>query len=188
MQYKIINEIEFDYTGEQLRSHWIYEKFDLLGDAAVAFVGKSVVKLDHMVDIQDIKEVAPIYSSKMLNFIIEHYDTTIAEMVLRQRLFMAIIQDYINHNKGFCDIKRVGDDLFYEDGKLSVSIATMSPLSGLIHVGLNVLSEGAPVKAAGLTSELGLTNIYDIARDLLEAYQEEYISMKKATYKVKPVL
>ena len=75
------------------------------------------------------------------------------------------------------EIRRSGDDIFVKidgvDKKLSVSIATKSITSVLIHTGLNILSEGAPVSASGLLSELGIKDIKNFACDVMERYSEE---------------
>ena len=47
---------------------------------------------------------------------------------------------------------RKGDDLFLGEGKLSVSIATASPVSTLIHLGVNEDASGAPVTTQVKTS------------------------------------
>ena len=185
MEYKLLENIEITYTGEQLRPRWIYETQDIPGDAVVAFVGKADVKLDHMVDLEDVKSNAPIYSSNMLHFIIEHFDVSIKEIILMQRLFICIIQDYLNNLLEGNYVKRDGDDLFYNDAKLSVSIGTLSILSGLIHVGINIDSSNAPVKAAGLLSEMNLNNINNLAIQLMRRYTIEHQQIKKAIYKVK---
>ena len=187
MQMMFVSDREIIYTGEQLRSHWIYDNFDILGDAVVSFTGEAKVELGHMVDIQDVKENAPIYSSKMLNFIIEHFNVSMLEIILRQRLFICIIQDTLNNMLGTNSVARKGDDLYYNNAKLSVSIATISPLSGLIHTGININSHGAPVRAAGLLSEMNLNNINDFALEVMKKYTIEHHEILKASYKVKAV-
>lgn len=188
MKLKYITDKEIIYTGEQLRSHWIYENCDILGDAIVSFVGEADVSFVNMVDIQDIKKSAPIYSSKMLNFIIEHFGSTMNEIILRQRLFICIIQNTLNEILEGNFVDRKGDDLFYKDAKLSVSIATLSPVSGLIHVGINIDSKNAPVKAAGLLSEMNIDNINNLAIKLMKDYTIEHQQIYDASCKVKPVL
>lgn len=88
--------------------------------------------------------------------------------------------------RGFVIIRN-GDDLFYKGKKLTVSIATMSINSILIHTGINIDSEGAPVKASGLTSELGITNIKEFANEILEKYSEEINDIIMASTKVRGV-
>lgn len=187
MKNLVVLDKEIDYTGEQLRSHWIYENFNILGDAAVAFIGKADVSLVHMVDLQDVKESAYIYSSKMLHIIVEHFGANLEEIILRQRLFICIIHSFLNQRLNGDVVVRNGDDLFYKDAKLSVSIATISIVSGLIHIGINIDSKGAPVNASGLLTEMNIYDINNLALQFLEGYTIECDQIKKAGYKVKPV-
>ncbi|MGD9580596.1 MAG: DUF366 family protein, partial [Vampirovibrionia bacterium] len=124
---------------------------------------------------------------KMLSFIIEHFGASLHEVVINQRLFMCIIQDALNNYLKSVSIVRDGDDLYYQEGKLSVSIATVSVVSGLIHVGINIDSTDAPVNASGLLSEMKMDNINDFAIQLLKSYTIEQQQIKNATYKVRPV-
>lgn len=187
MKQLFVAEKDIIYTGTQLRSHWAYEEFNLLGDSIISFTGEANVQLDNMVDIQDVKQCAPIYSRKMLHFLIEHFCVTLPEIILRQRLFICQVQQYLNkHYPAFC-IDRDGDDLYLQDKKLSVSIATLSPVSGLIHTGLNIESSGAPVQAAGLLSEMNIQNIKGLAVELMKLYTNENLQIRHAGYKVRPV-
>lgn len=185
---KLFIEKPTKYHGKELSPHWIYKNFAIMGDAIVAFIGECEVKLDSMVDIEDVLEDSPIYSENMLHFIVEHFNIPLIEGVFRQRLLVTIarevISSYLPVEK---QIIRSGDDLFFENGKLSVSIATKSPTSVLIHFGLNVDSTGAPVKAAGLTSEINLHNIEQIAYDIMEKYIGEHTDIINASCKVRGV-
>jgi len=188
MEFKFINE-EICYTGHQLSPHWIYKNFNLQGDAIVGFIGESNVKLDEMVDISDVLSNSPIYSKKMVHFIIEHFNINLVEGVLRQRLLVNIARDVITSNLSPAEkIIRSGDDLFYNDGKLSVSIATKSITSILIHLGINIDANGAPVKASGLKSEMNLENIVDIANNIIKNYSLEHDQIIKASCKVRGVI
>ena len=69
----------------------------------------------------------------------------------------------------------------------AVSIATKSITSVLIHTGLNIISEGAPVKASGLTSELGISDIKDFAIEVMKRYSEEILDIQLASTKVRGV-
>jgi hypothetical protein len=74
------------------------------------------------------------------------------------------------------------------DGKkLSVSIATKSATSILIHTGLNILSENAPIKASGLTSELGIRDIKEFAKIVMQRYSDEIEDIILASTKVRGV-
>ena len=184
MKIKFIDE-EIKYIGSQLKPHWIYKNFNLRGDAIVAFVGECDVKLTEMVDIEDVINNEPIYSKKMLSFISEQFGIDLVEGVLRQRLLITIIKELLEEN-GII-VKRKGDDLIINGGKLSVSIATKSITSVLIHTGLNILSDGAPVKASGLESELGIRDIKSFALKVMQRYSEEIDDIIDAASKVRGV-
>ncbi len=77
--------------------------------------------------------------------------------------------------------------MFFEGKKLTVSIATKSMTSILIHTGINIDSEGAPVKASGLTSELGIKDIKGFAKEVLDKYSEEIDDIIMASTKVRGV-
>ena len=181
---KLIEE-EIKYIGSQLAPHWIYKNFGIQGDAIVAFKGECEVKLTEMVDIEDVINNEPIYSKYMLSFITEQFGVNLVEGVFRQRLLICIIKELLEENSIF--VVRNGDDLMIDGRKLSVSIATKSITSVLIHTGLNIVSEGAPVKASGLTSELGIQNIDAFALEVMKRYSEEIDDIKMASTKVRGV-
>jgi len=184
MKTKFIDE-EIKYIGSQLAPHWIYKNFKIQGDAIVAFVGECEVKLSEMVDIEDVINNEPIYSKLMLSFISEQFGINLVEGVFRQRLLICVIKELLEERGIF--VVRNGDDLMINGRKLSVSIATKSITSILIHTGLNILSEGAPVEASGLTSELGITDIEEFAKQVMKRYSEEIEDIKLASTKVRGV-
>ena len=184
MLTKLIDE-EIKYIGSQLQPHWIYKNFKMQGDAIVAFIGECEVKLTEMVDIEDVINNEPIYSKSMLSFITEQFNIDLVEGVFRQRLLICIIKELLEKRGIF--VVRNGDDLMIDGRKLSVSIATKSTTSILIHTGLNIDSEGAPVKASGLTSELGITDIKEFAIEVMEAYAAELEDIELASTKVRGV-
>ena len=184
MHTKLI-EKEIKYIGSQLAPHWIYKNFKLQGDAIVAFIGECEVALTEMVDIEDVINNEPIYSKSMLSFITEQFNVNLVEGVFRQRLLICIIKELLEERGIF--VVRNGDDLMIDGKKLSVSIATKSTTSILIHTGLNILSEGAPIKASGLTSELGITDIKEFALEVMKRYSEELEDINLASTKVRGV-
>ncbi len=184
MKTKLI-ENEIKYIGSQLAPHWIYKNFKMQGDAIVAFLGECKVDLTEMVDIEDVINNEPIYSKYMLSFITEQFGVNLSEGVFRQRLLICIIKELLEERGIF--VIRNGDDLMIDGRKLSVSIATKSTTSILIHTGLNILSEGAPVKASGLTSELGITDVKEFAIEVMKRYSEEIEDILLATTKVRGV-
>lgn len=176
-------EREIVYSGEQLRSRWIEEEFGLEGDAAVAFVGGCDVERKWMVDLEDLAAGSEIRADRMLHFIAEHFDADIERAALRQRLLAALAAELLNEMGTKGKVERRGDDLYVGDGKLSVSIATVSPRSGLIHFGANITGAGVPVKAASL-NDLGVEPIV-FAQKLLEGYAREMGEIERATKKVR---
>ncbi|MDO5438164.1 MAG: DUF366 family protein [bacterium] len=139
---------EIKYTGAELCPHWIYRNFKIPGDSIVCFKGPVEVNLTEMVDIEDVINNEPIKSDKMANFIIEVFNQNLREAVFRQRLFISIIKETLE-DMGI-EVKRKGDDLFYKNRKLSVSIATKSATSTLIHTGINLVSTGAPIEISSI--------------------------------------
>lgn len=138
---------ELAYTGEQLRSLFAFDTFGIVGDSIVAFIGPCNVSLKEMVDLEDLKAGRKLSSERMLHFIIEHFDIDLEKAILRQYLMVGIIKDLLNERIGSETVKRIGTDLVDSDAKLSISSATASPVSTLVHVGINIIpSEGDKTK------------------------------------------
>lgn len=176
---------EIKYIGSQLAPHWIYKNFKIQGDAIVAFCGECEVKLPEMVDIEDVINNEPIYSKYMLSFISEQFNIGLVEGVLRQRLLMSTIKEALE--KRGVIVCRDGDDLFINDKKLSVSIATKSMTSVLIHTGVNILAEGAPIPVSALKSDLNIEDIKEFASEVMKNYSEEIDDIVLASTKVRGV-
>jgi len=200
---------EIAYTGEQLRSHWAYRSYDLLGDSAVAFVGPCDVRPEHMKDVEDVKAGSRIYSESMLHFIVEHFGCGLEEAVLRQRLLIAIMGENLNRRVGQSaanagrggqrkkgrlgdsEIRRLesrqvvrrGSDLYDGDFKLTVSIASVSPVSALIHAGINISSRNTPVPTRGL-ADYGIEP-REFAEGILSGYAAECEGLLRARCKVR---
>lgn len=186
MKIKIIKD-EIDYTGKQLSPLWIYKKFDMMGDAAVAFIGKCDVKLPELVDQEDVLSNSPIYSEKMINIIIEHFNINLIEGVFRQRLLVTIVKELIENLNTNINIKRKGDDIFIDGKKATVSIATKSHTSVLIHFGINIVSKNAIIDVASLSNNTNITNYEEFALKVLKLYNEEIDDIILATTKVRGV-
>ncbi len=181
-------EKETKYTGAELSPHWIYKNFNIMGNAIVAFIGECEVNLSHMVDIEDVINNEPIYSKKMLSIIEENFNSSIIEMVYKQRLLVTITKELIEKKYPNVNITRNGDDLYVNNKKLSVSIATKSITSTLIHFGLNIDATGAPVNAADLEKDIGITDIKNFAIELLTKYKNETEDIELASSKVRGVI
>ena len=178
-------EKEILYDGSQIHSLWAYREFGLLGDGIVAFAGGCDVSPEYMVDLEDLRAGDAIFSRKMLHFIVEHFDSSLELAILRQRLLAAILLERIRHKDtaACAGIIRKGDDLYDGDAKLSVSIATINPVSTKIHFGINIDAEGAPVKAGGL-NDYGI-DAEPFAEAVMLDYKEEMRSAREVRCRVR---
>lgn len=182
MQSRFIGE-EIAYTGKELRSHWIYEQTGLLDDVIVAFRGPARVETEDLIDLSDKEKGASIFSEDMLHFIVEDFDTDLEKAILRQRLLVGILKDELRRTKSL--IEQRGDNLYDEEKKLSVSIATLSGVSSLIHVGINISSRGTPVATKGL-ADYGV-DPESFGRVVLARFCQEMEGIRRARCKVRGV-
>jgi len=188
------SEKTLPYTGEELRPHFLLSQFQQKGSSLVAFRGPCFVKTEHLVDWEDRLNQDRIEAKEMVHFIGEFFQTSLYEGVLLQRLLMAILCDVLTEELRPLKIEgnlcREGDDLFWSDAKsqkkLSVSIVTQSPVSSLLHIGINLNSQGAPVLAVGL-NELGLTDLKWV-KQFLKRVEDEISGTHWACVKVRPVV
>ncbi len=187
-------EKKITYTGEELHSLFAYLNHGVLGDSVVAFRGPCEVSFDHMVDGEDLLEQAKIQGSDMVHFIFEIFDRPLFAGVLLQRLFAAVVIDMLKSlananadakSKVSVDLQRSGDDIYWQNKKLSISIATRSPNSIMIHFAVNVSNEGTPVLTCSL-EDFGIEP-QRFAEICLCSIQAEYESVLMATHKVKAV-
>jgi hypothetical protein len=106
--------------------------------------------------------------------------------VALQRLFASIVQSYIQEKTEFRFLlRRDGDDIFWEDKKLSISIATSSPRSTMIHFAVNISNEGTPVKTCAL-EDFSLDSTV-VAKNIMDLFVSEFHGIQEATWKVKAV-
>lgn len=155
----------------------------LEGDAAVAFVGPCRVENEDLVDLDDARAGEFIRAASMAHVIVEHPACDLETAVLRQRMLVSILCEILAE-RGFA-VRRSGDDVFFDDRKLTVSIAAPGPGCSVIHLGINVDPGGAPVPAIGL-AEMNV-DAPELLEDLLERYREEIESIRHATRKVREV-
>lgn len=184
---KMVDLIQMDYDGSQLHHAFAYEQVRELGETICYFRGAANVK-DHLVDLEDSLADDFIKSAEMWHFIIEIPGATITEMVLWQRLFISMCIDSLRKERFIqqdLKITRKGDDIMIGDSKLSVSIATLSRFSGLIHVGINItVGKGCPVDAIGLTTFTRYEYFNTFGKRMSQIFVEEYDDVKDATFKV----
>ena len=170
------------YTGVELSPHYLLRQFGLRGDALAAYIGPCRVATDHLVDWEDRLKGDRIEAKWMLHLQGEFFGPSLREAVLLQRLLIASVAENLADRR----ILRRGNDLYALDRKLSVSIVTASPVSRLLHLGINIDPEGAPVPAIGL-SELGLMPETWLP-GLLERFAVEWAQIDWACAKVRPVV
>jgi hypothetical protein len=194
MQYKFIPQ-KLNYDGTQLRSLFGYIDHGVLGDSIVAFEGACDISFEHMVDGEDFLAGSAIHGGSMLHFIIEEFGASLELAVTRQRLFASIAFEALSkllreskNSEVLSDILeseffRLGDDIYLGDRKLSISIATRSPVSSLIHFAMNITNENTPVKTVSLSDfDLKPRLVSDI---IAQRFLDEIRTIKEACCKVR---
>lgn len=172
------------YDGSQLRAHWILRQTGLAGDAMVAFRGRCAVAEAEMADLEDLLDGPGIAGDDMVHFVAEFFDDgDLLRAVFRQRLVSALALDTLRALSPRTDLTRDGDDLYAGEGKLSISIATRSLVSTLIHFAVNVVNTGTPVRTASL-ADLEVDPA-EFAQRLLSAVATEHESILLARAKVR---
>lgn len=173
------------YDGTQLAPLKNYLSHDLLGDSIISWQGPCEVKTDHMIDGEDLKQNSKIAGDNMLHFILELFDFPLTSAVTLQRLIGEILIKKIKETSTQpVHLERRGDDLYQEDKKLNISIATCSTNSSLIHFAINITNKGTPVKTCAL-QDFQIENPKTFAQTTMEAIKKEYQQIKKATQKVR---
>ena len=135
-----------------------------------------------MVDLEDADAGDGIYSPLMAHVLVEHRDRDLREGVLLQRMLVRLAAEWVEGRAGQ-SLRVQGDDVYVNDGKLSVSVATRSPRGVLMHLGVNVDIEGTPVAAAGLR-DLRVPP-EEFLRGVARAYVAEIDSVEHAVSKVR---
>jgi len=172
------------YDGSAIRSHWARRCFGLEGDCAVAFVGPCDVLPEEVVDMEEVVSGEAIRGDDMVHFIVEHFGPDLEGALLRGRILASLAFERMRGAAGDGLVRR-GDDLWLGELKLSVAVATVTPVSAKIHFGVNVTDAGVPVPASGL-GELGIEP-RAFAEGLLEDYAGEMKDLARARAKVRGV-
>lgn len=189
MEKRFVNIKKYD--GSQLRPLFAYEQFGLKGDVIVSWISPTDVQLGHMVDYEDKIAKQKICGDKMLHFMIEIFPANLPFGVMAQRLLASIIKDELQKSisKEFV-LEREGDDIYVSfaktnKAKLSISIASVSAVSTLVHFAVNITNKGTPVKTASLED----LNIKPeaFAKTILSSFANEFDDVVWATKKVKPL-
>lgn len=182
MKYKF-DKKKFSYNGEQLKHLFAYENYRIAGDSIVAWIGPCDIPFEHMVDSEDKIEQSKIQGDEMLHFIIEAFHPDIYFSVTLQRLFTSIVESQLRELKLKQSFERSGDDLYFGKKKLSISIASISIFSSMVHFAMNVKNTGTPVETISF-AELKI-DAPSFAEKVMKAFVAEYESIVFATTKVK---
>ncbi len=140
--HKHVDEI-FEYDGSQINPSWAFQEFGIYGSSVITWIGPVNITLDNLKDFADVG--LEIKSNYMVNFICEFFDQQPPNMriaYLRQRLLVMIFREILTEYG--IQTKREGDDIFVEDRKLSISIASISLSSAKIHFAINLEDKGTP--------------------------------------------
>lgn len=188
MKFQWIDK-KVDYDGSQLRSLFSYMEFGILGDSIIGFRGACDVSIGHMIDGEDRRQNQKICGSDMIHFLVELFDCDLLAGVGVQRVLASLLKDaLVSENPELAPrFTREGDDIYFmsehgEKKKFSISIATRSPVSTLVHFAFNVSNEGTPVPTCALNDfEIDPA---DFVPNALKAAAQEIQSMREATQKV----
>ncbi len=135
------------------------------------------VSRNALVDVEDLRGSEgqiPISADEALHFIVEHFDDPSLRLAYHRQRILVNVTTEIIISAAKTNVKRDASDLYVNDKKLSVSVATASVSSAKIHLGLNITSDGVPngVDAIGL-AELGITDVLAMAENIAKSYAEE---------------
>ncbi len=178
-------ENEFKYDGSQLKGLFAYLNYGVLGDSIVSWVGSCEVNFSHMVDGEDLLAKSEIRGDKMVHFIVEKFDVSLFSAVGLQRLLASLVIDVLGEMSPANRLHRDGDDVYMGTKKLSISIATLSRNSALIHFAVNVVNEGTPVETLCL-NDLSVSPI-TFAKKVMDRFSAEVRTITEATQKVRCV-
>ena len=139
----IHDENIFEYDGSQINPSWAFQKYDIYGSSIITWIGPVNITPDNLKDFEDVG--LEIKSDNMVNFICEFFDQQPPNMriaYLRQRLLVMIFREILT-DRGIKS-RRNGDDIYVDNRKLTISIASVSLSSAKIHFAFNLHDSGTP--------------------------------------------
>lgn len=179
-------ENRLDYDGSQLAPLFAYRTTGLLGPSCVVFRGACNVLIEKMVDLEDVRAKAEIRGSDMVHLILEMFDRDLFGAVSFQRIVADLARSTVFElSSGRVSLRRDGDDLYLDRRKFSISIATASPVSQMIHFAVNAKNEGTPVLTCALEDFDIQPEVF--GRTLMAKIMHEFQSITEATQKVRPI-
>lgn len=168
-----ILEKRIAYDGSQIAPLWAY-RMGIPGDSIVAFRGPMDVSPNNMKDLEDEMAKKTIKGDDVLHIIVERFSSpaTMRLAYYMQRLLIVCIRDVLEKH-GIKTIRK-GDDLFIDDKKLTVSIASTGVSCEKIHCGINISTEGTPddIRTTSL-GMFGLTDWKTLAIEISETFVDE---------------
>ena len=162
--HKHIGEI-FEYDGSQINPSCAFQEFVIYGSSIITWIGPVNITPDNLKDIADVG--LAIKSNYLANFICEFFDQQPPNMriaYLRQRLLVMIFREILTEYG--VETKREGDDIFVDERKLSISIASVSLSSAKIHFALNLEDKGTP-------DDVDTIGLYDIRVNNQQIFTED---------------
>ena len=139
----IHDENIFEYDGSQINPSWAFQKYDIYGSNIITWIGSVNITPDNLKDFEDVG--LEIKSDNMVNFICEFFDQQPPNMriaYLRQRLLVMIFREILTDHG--IKSRRNGDDIYIDNRKLTISIASVSLSSAKIHFAFNLRDSGTP--------------------------------------------
>ena len=146
------------YDGSQISSRYSSQHYDVIGNSILIFRGGMRLSPEEMIDIKDIQRESHlneilISSDDSLHLIIEEFDIQPPNLEIeyyRLRLLTQVTIELLE-SRGL-KIFRKGTDIFVNNKKLNVGIASVGVSSSKIHFGINIGNTGFPshVEAIGL--------------------------------------
>ncbi len=176
-----------EYDGSQINPSWAFQEFKVKDSTIVSWIGPMNILGDNLIDFEDVG--LDIKGNLMLHFIVEHFDEQPGNLKLayhRQRMLVMITRDKLL-NYGI-KTTQDGDDIFIDNKKLSVSIATASISAMKIHFALNITTEGTPldVNTSALEDNgMSTDQIHDLQDDIANTYIETIETITKDITKTK---
>lgn len=140
--YKYINE-KFAYDGSQINPSWAFRKYGIKGSSIIAWRGPVNITPDNLKDFADVG--LEIKSNEMMNVICEFFDVQPADIrmaYMRQRFLVLMFCEELTHFG--IEYSRKGDDIYVNNAKLTISIASVSISSMKIHFAFNIEDKGTP--------------------------------------------
>lgn len=182
MLHKHLNE-NLNYDGTPIEPAWALKEYGIKGSSIITWIGPMLIKKDKIIDYEDVD--LEIKSDVMAHFIVEHFDYQPADLRMayhRQRILVMILKDELSNWNIPCT--RKGDDLYINSAKLSVSIATVTPSSMKVHLGINVKNQGTPhdVETSSLIDnnhDMGMKSVIKLMKDTSKRYINEIYSIEE---------